>query len=52
MWKEGSGRQFTTSLWLDQLDHVDPVDPAVCAKVVFRVHETLLLAPGAEFVYI
>ena len=49
MWKGGSGRQFTTPLPADQLDRVDP---EVCAKVVFRVHETLLLAPGAEFVYI
>ena len=52
MWKGGSGRQFTTPLPADPVDQLDPVDPAVCAKVVFRVHETLLLAPGAEFVYI
>ena len=49
MWKGGSGRQFTTPLPADPVDHVDP---AVCAKLVFRVRETLLLAPGAEFVYI
>ena len=49
MWKGGSGRQFTTSL---PADPADAVDWLVCAKLVFRVRETLLLAPGAEFVCI
>ena len=43
----GSGRHFATPLWLDP---ADPADPAVCAKLVFRVRETLLLTPEAEFV--
>ena len=49
MWKGGSGRQFTTSL---RVDPADPADPAACAKLVFRVRETLLLTPEAEFVCI
>ena len=46
VWKGGSGRQFTTPL------NADPADPAACAKLVFRVRETLLLTPEAEFVCI
>ena len=52
MWKGGSGRQFTTSLPVDPVDNRDPVDPVLCSKLVFRVRETLLLAPEAEFVCI
>ena len=37
--KGGSEVQFTTSLPLDPVDQLDPV---ACAKVVFRVRETLL----------
>ena len=37
--KGGSEVQFTTSLPLDQLDQLDLL---ACAKVVFRVRETLL----------
>ena len=40
--KGGSEVQFTTSLQLDPLDQLDPVDQLACAKVVFRVRETLL----------
>ena len=40
--KGGSEVQFTTSLPADPLDPVDPVDQLACAKVVFRVRETLL----------
>ena len=39
MWKGGSEVQFTTSLPVDRLD---PLDRLACAKVVFRVRETLL----------
>ena len=42
MWKGGSEVQFTTSLPADPLDPVDRPDPVACAKVVFRVRETLL----------
>ena len=40
--------QFTTSLPLDQLDQLDPVDQLACAKVVFRVHETLVWNTPAD----
>ena len=40
--KGGSEVQFTTSLWLDPVDRLDQLDPVACAKVVFRVRETLL----------
>ena len=40
--KGGSEVQFTTSLPADPLDQLDPVDQLACAKVVFRVRETLL----------
>ena len=40
--KGGSEVQFTTSLPLDRLDPLDQRDPLACAKVVFRVRETLL----------
>ena len=52
VWKGGSGRQFTTPLPLDPEDPEDPLDPDPCAKLVFRVRETLLLTPEAEFVCI
>ena len=45
VWKGGSGRQFTTPLQLDPVDHVDQL---ACSKLVLRVRETLLLTPGAE----
>ena len=40
--KGGSEVEFTTSLRLDAVDPLDPVDQLACAKVVFRVRETLL----------
>ena len=40
--KGGSEVQFTTSLQLDPVDQLDQLDPVACAKVVFRVRETLL----------
>ena len=49
-WKGGSGRQFTTSLPADPADALDLLDPLACAKLVFRVRETLLLTPEADFV--
>ena len=44
MWKGGSELQFTTSF---RVNPVDPVDPVACAKLVFRLDETLLCPPEA-----
>ena len=47
MWKVGSEQQLTTSLPLDPVDPVEPLDPVdlvACAKLVFRLQETLLFA--------
>ena len=46
--KGGSEVQFTTSLPADPVDQLDPVDPLACAKVVFRVRETLLFVLETE----
>ena len=40
--KGGSEVEFTTSLPADPVDPVDQLDRLACAKVVFRVRETLL----------
>ena len=40
--KGGSEVEFTTSLPADPVDPADQLDRLACAKVVFRVRETLL----------
>ena len=52
MRKWGPELRLLTPFPEDPADPLDPADPAVCAKLVFRVRETLLLATQAEFVCI